>query len=385
MKQKTRGLETNEIGVACMVLLLTACNGGNGGPAGTMDAPVDDMLTIGETLAVNRDLTQNTAAAAGNNLPVFGSVTQSSNVGSVAGITGDVASVSFDGTDARLTVSRPDGSRMALNTETDTVTDSPGGLPGLPGQEGRSRGLVKYDGTSFSAGLVAVVWDGADPTDYLAGGYWMHYEGTPELEEITGAELGAFVDGPELSGQPTLPNLGTASYHGSAGGLFATEYGTDAGTSAMVGSVPAGSLAFGEFRSTIDLTADFTDMTISGCVGCGGNIQTEGFFIDGATGEGSDFAAESQSDVHLGPAPISEDGSFRNHEARLESPGFTVTHTTGAWGGQFSSIPGPSGNPRLVAGTFGGTALTSGGTKTGFIGSYYGGLQEESGPGDSNQ
>ena len=142
----------------------------------------------------------------------------------------------------------------------------------------------------------------------------------------------------------------------------------------MVGSVPAGSIAFGEFNGTIDLTADFAEVTISGCLGCIGDIATEGYFEDGATGEGSDLNATSDSNTHLGPTPINQDGSFRNRAVGLESPGFTVTSTTGAWGGQFSNVPDDNGNSRLVAGTIGGEARTADGTKTALIGSYYGGV-----------
>ena len=43
--------------------------------------------------------------------------------------------------------------------------------------------------------------------DWLTGGYWMQVN---DEMEVVGA--GAFVDGPELAGSPSLPSLGTASY-----------------------------------------------------------------------------------------------------------------------------------------------------------------------------
>ena len=49
----------------------------------------------------------------------------------------------------------------------------------------------------------------------------MHFEGDFTVPSVTGAEIGAFVDGPELSGSATLPSLGTASYSGPAAGLYA--------------------------------------------------------------------------------------------------------------------------------------------------------------------
>lgn len=356
---------------AVAVALLAACSD-NDGPVATMnELPYE---TLGDALASDPGTMQGAAKAAGDNLPPPGSLTQSSNAGSVVGVTGDAASVSFDGSEVRFAVVRDDGSSIELDSATDTVLDEPFSAPGLPDRDGRSYGMGKLDGAgNYSAAHVVVIWGNSDPSDYLAGGYWMHFAGVPE--EIAGAELGAFVDGPELSGPAKLPELGTASYRGLAGGLFTTRYGTDAGEAAMVGSVPAGSMAFGEFDGTIDLTADFADLTISGCLGCTGDIATSGYFEDGATGEGSDFEATSDSNIHLGPTPINQDGSFRNRAVRFESPGFTVTSTTGAWGGQFSNVPHDNGNPRLVAGTIGGEARTAGGTETAFIGSYYGGVQ----------
>ena len=56
----------------------------------------------------------------------------------------------------------------------------------------------------------------------------------------------------------------------------------------------------------------------------------------------------------------------------MSNPYFTVTSTTGSWGGKFSNVQDAAGDPRLVAGTYGGRAVTSGGTESVFVGAYYG-------------
>ena len=345
------------------LFLLTACGGGggdNGRPVASTPGP--SAPTLSDAQSANPEVARGAASRAGGNLPRFGSVTQSSNSGRVSGITGDSVSTSFDGSNVRLTVSRENGSRLAFNSAADTFGyesfDS-----GIPGHTGRTYGLLDYTDTTVSVAAAYVSWDNIDHMDYLAGGYWMHLEGSVDPFQITGAEVGAFVDGPELSSAPVLPNLGTASYSGSAGGLYAQVYGTDA-------AAPDGSTEIGEFSATAELTANFASMTIFGCVGCSGGVETVGIFHDASTGETYEVYDTSDVRVQLRPAPISSNGNFRNRDVTVTSPGVDVTSTSGSWGGQFSNIPDAQGDPRLVAGTFGGEVTTSGGTETVFVGAY---------------
>ena len=199
-------------------------------------------------------------------------------------------------------------------------------------------------------------------TDYLAGRYWVHLERTGG--EITGAEFGAFIDGPEISAfnPPILPVSGAASYLGTAEGMGFQSNGTD--------TDDPGGLWYGIFSATADLRADFSNMTISGCVGCIGDVLFTGRY-EASTGRVQDVTTTSSVQVHLGPAPISQDGSFRNRAVSLTTPDFNITSSSGAWGGQFSNIPDASGDPRLVAGTFGGESVSSGGTESTFVGAFY--------------
>ena len=84
--------------LALAALALTACGGG-GGNHGVVsssmisEAPPNDEPSISSTQAANPQATQDAASDAANNLPNFGSVAQSSNYGSVAGISSDAATV----------------------------------------------------------------------------------------------------------------------------------------------------------------------------------------------------------------------------------------------------------------------------------------------------
>ena len=352
---------------AANLLFLSACGGGGGGDVSpsTMNDQVQPP-TVDRVQTADPGATRRAAERVANNLPAFGSVTQSSNGGSVSGITTDAASTSFDGRDVQLTVARADGSSLRLNSAANLV-GSVSDASNIPGHNTiRGDVLLDYSNTRASAAAVYTSWDNDDPTDYLAGGYWIHARGDFSTETISGIEVGVFVDGPELDGAANLPVRGSAAYQGPTEGLYAQQWGTDDPGAAQ------GSVEIGGFAATIDLTADFGSNTISGCVGCTGMIETNGIFVDASTGAAYERAGISESVLRLGPASLNSDGSFRNREMSMSNPHFTVTQTTGSWGGKFSNVQDAAGDPRLVAGTYGGRAVTSGGTETVFVGAYYG-------------
>ena len=348
---------TATLGVAATfsVLALAACGGGGGGVTVSNGGP--STPTLADARSANGSAARSAGAQAASNLPNFGSVTQSTNAGSVAGISGDAALTSFDGRNVRVTVQRMDGSRLAFDSATDRV-DGESYPPILPGYSYRGDALLTSTATTLSVAAVYTNWNSANPTDYLAGGYWMHLEGRTDTLEITGADIGAFVDGPELSGVPTLPRLGTASYSGRAGGLYAYE-----------------SVRFtevGEFGTDAQLTANFASNTISGCVGCEEGITVWGVATD-ANGDISEFGDETVPvRLRLGETEIRPNGNFRNRNVRLEGDDRTVTHTDGSWGGQFSNIPTQTGEPRLVAGTAGAEWTEADGSRGVFVGAWFG-------------
>ena len=356
------------LAAAASLLFLAACGGGGGGGGGSSNSmpvpPPPPAPTVADAQSADPAAVRAAGARAATSLQNFGSVTQSSNRG-VSGITTDAASASFDGSNLQVTVRRQDGSSLALNSATDTVEDlTTDGPSPLFDHTARDWYLLNYTNTSVSVAYAAVSWDRTDPTDYLAGGYWMHLEGDFSTPTITGAEIGAFVDGPELSGTPTMPVLGTASYQGAAQGLYAYEYG-----SGHVG-VPRGSTEIGEYQGIAGLTADFGANTISGCIGCTGGIRVVGIVAtpDGYT---EDFDATVAARMRLGAATFGSSGTFTSRDISIELAGRTVTSTNGSWGGRFSTIQDNAGDPRLVAGTTGAEWNESDGSKGVFIGAYF--------------
>ena len=117
--------------------------------------------------------------------------------------------------------------------------------------------LYQSGASRFTLARVAVDWAQDDPMDYLARGYWIHATGDVAAGAISEAEIGAFVDGPELRGAPTLPVAGTAAYSGFAAGaytaLFGVEFWNDQGRQDI-----------GEFEADVSLTADFGNATLAG-------------------------------------------------------------------------------------------------------------------------
>ena len=334
-------------------LVLAACGGGGGTSTGQAPQPQFSRATAAST---NPQTVQDAANRAVGNLPRFGSVTQSSNAGVVAGITGDAASASFDGRNARLTIQRTDGSRLSFNGATDRF-DSVSYTPIVPGYSFRGDGMLKQTAASVSIAAVYINWNNSDPNDYLAGGYWMHVEGRVFPPAVTGAEIGAFVDSPELRSAPTLPVTGTATYAGQAGGFYAYRSGRGA--------------EIGEFNGVASLTADFSTNTISGCIGCNGGVNVSGVAAD-TSGQTSTFEdVDVPVRLRMSAASILGDGTFRNQSVSLERDDATVTSTSGSWGGRFSTIQDSAGDPRLVAGTAGAEWTESTGAQGVFAGAWY--------------
>ena len=145
-----------------------------------------------------------------------------------------------------------------------------------------------------------------------------------------------------------MPTLGSATYHGEVGGLYAVTYGSDVPQS-------RGETEIGEWAGGLRLTANFAARTISGGVD---NITVD------------DYASDYR--LRLGAVPFDSRGTFRGSNVRLEHPDLTFARNTGNWGGMFSNRLDATGDPRLVAGTLGGEAETTGGSSSVFVGAWYG-------------
>ncbi len=365
------------ITLACsFLLLLTACGGGGGSSSSLSNdstsssgsnlptshhVPVSTLSAQQNVQTTNPDQQGQAAIVAANTLPKFGSVTQSSNRGA-DGISTDAANAVFDGQDVRVTIERLNGSTFVLDTTDDIFVKA----PFVPHISAHDSGQEAYVGeltdTSFYLAYVGASWSGT--SDFLAGGYWMRANGLDTASPSF--EMGAFVDGPEVSGaSPTLPDTGTATYTGPTQGFYYHEYRGNP-------LVPDGTQEIGEVVGEIRLTVDFANSLINGCVGCTRRSQVTGVatYPDGNTSEFENTPIGYQ--VIYGPTTIAPNGSFRDSSVVLVNPDHPVTDSSGSWGGQFSNILDADGDPRLVTGTGGGDYTHENGTHGVWIGAFIG-------------
>lgn len=374
-------------------LLLAACGGGGGGgggspaaqapPAAPDPAPArtPTQADINRLRAADPVKNLDSVTGAARALPRFGSVTQSTNVDS-NGVTTDSARAAFDGAGMTVKVTRADSSVLTIDTADAVVEDErldirfliPGAL-----RTERSWGTLNIGDRAATLSGVGVTSAVGDSDDWLALGGWLHIAGRNLLSSapsVTSIDMGAFVDGPELRSHPTtLPVTGTARYEGYAGGLYAARYGNG------FGNVAPGTAVFGAFEAVATLTADFADNSISGCVGCKGDMSVSGVFTDGGTGQTRSFAdVADDAQIRLGEAQIAQDGTFRVRDVTYFSPtaarlGVGVARQGGTWGGKFSNLSVDTGEPRLAAGTFGGEVTLSDGSQSAYVGAFGAGKQ----------
>ncbi len=253
----------------------------------------------------------------------------------------------FSGPNLRVFLELKDGSRASVNTTDDAVGTQPRPTI-IPGHQARDWTFIKdvEKGTSVAYALVS--WDPADSTDYLMAGWWAQFPGQhlPELD-FSDSEQYGIVDGPEIdpANPPELPIEGQATYIGSSGGLYAYIPGTDWGDD-------EGAHVLEEYEGTITLTADFANGTLSGCIGCVGDLVTRrahfGIFLGDEVRDVQSVAAGYE--LHLGETPFEPDGTFTHSDVTVKHPERAITTSEGQWGGAFSSIPDQAGDPRLVAG-----------------------------------
>ena len=341
-------------------LAMTGCGGGGGGSASVSEDEVTRQIA-----SFIPDI-QRLARRSDVATPQFGSVTQSvrSSTPSVAAN----ASTDLRSADRLIfRVMRSDGTSFELDSadsNTVYVTEPlPSSLTRSAGRKTAAGGAVGViTGTESVAAVSGIVdWNSADPTDYFAGGYWIHIDADSSTQTITDLELGAFADGPEFRASPSLPTAGTAQFNGLAGGVYVSKYGTDLG-------LPAGSTEMGVYRGNVTLNANFVNSQISGLID---SIQLSGInrVVDG-TVQASPVAQRTEYQVHLDAIDIEQDGTFSGDGVRITNPSLDIVRSQGKWGGRFSDRNDSAGNPRAVAGTHAGTARTAGGSEGTFLGAF---------------
>ena len=348
-----------QIRVSCVMVaafLLVACGGGGGGSQSNIQATVPPnmqaQVNAQDVQGSSPGSTRAAMSQVATSLPAFGSITQSVNRDGVSGISSDRASITLDEDREILTlrVDRQSGTDLVVTSDAHLVASILTESSPLPDHTHVGEGLlVNYDTDETTIAYVGVSWDDDDLTDYLAGGYWLHFSGDVLGSNFTVDEAGAFVDGPEIdiANRPTMPSQGSATYLGEAEGLYG---GYDASS---------GESEIGLFNGDMELTADFSAGTIGGCIGCGSGVYVN--FDSTPTGYR----------VRLGATNIKANGVYRGTSVSLEHPTIPITSSSGTWGGMFSNKLNSEREPRLTAGTVGGQATSDDGSKAAFVGAHY--------------
>lgn len=331
------------------ILFLAACSQMDNMVDPVSPGPGPDMAprSFADAQTADPEAARAAGAEAANALPGFGSVTQSSN--SASGVTTDTASASLEGSRLTLRVERANGRSLTLDSAGEASQSQDIDFP-VEGRSGRAYALLDLGALSLSRTAISVAavytsWDDDDPANYLAGGYWMHVEGELLDPDGIAVEIGAFMDGPELSGTPALAALGEASYRGPATGIYAYRYGSGHADRLE------GSGVVGEFFGIAALDADFAAGTVSGSIE---ELTVSGL---GAAPDGEAFEIAGEDPglrVDLGSAAFGRNGTFTGRAVTVAStnPNRTIDSSGGAWGGRFSNVP-ETDQPRLVGGTVG--------------------------------
>ncbi|MCY4485923.1 MAG: hypothetical protein OXF11_02270 [Deltaproteobacteria bacterium] len=220
--------------------------------------------------------------------------------------------------------------------------------PSQPGHTSREWLLSEnhYDGKIM---LYAVVsWNDADPTDYLAAGWWLVYPPGVSYQRVGTAAMGVFIDGPELdpAAPPDVPLTGTATFVGGAGGLYQYYYGRAWGELADESE-------YTEFQGPISLTANFDEKEITGCLGCLDEIETtpgRHLFPIVSSRSPDVTALPADYDLHFA-ASFDAKGAFEDTDITVTHPERTIAAFAGTWRGQFSNVSDVDGNPRRVVGS----------------------------------
>lgn len=357
------------ISITCALLFLTACGGGGGKPTSTPDSrvPQADQLTNTNQIYTSasteiRQASESVASAT----PNFGSVTQSSNRNNV-NVTTDVAQTTFDGENLAVQITHGASNSTAFDSATNVVIDDTAATdsPVRANYRRRQYTIGSLSGDTGTLARIGVDWNqGNAATDYLAFGHWLRVN---DIDSSPTAQVGVFIDGPELRETPTVPTAGTATYQGTAQGLHTVLYGNGF-------SPPAGHVGYGAFTADATLRANFETGMINGTVS---NFFVNESQVNPQTGELRERSSSYQghrppfvltlADTRIGNGAFTGDATLST-----TSTSFSVTSSDGAWGGRFSSRPtsATEAAPRLVGGTFAGHGVLNDGTRSEWVGTF---------------
>ena len=268
--------------------------------------------------------------------------------------------------DAGLLGEFDEGRVESVNSLDDAIDTRPAATP-IPGHQARAWTFLKETEHGTSVVFAVTSWDPANPPDYLMAGWWAEFpdQHPPDLDVNQAVRFG-IVDGPELDVRypPELPVQGQASYVGQTGGLY--RY------------VPPGGgdedIVTEEYQGTITIAADFAEGTLQGCVGCVGDLVSRREHFNYFLGDEQRFDASAviaDYEIHLGAAPVEQNGTFGSYDVTVRHPEVRDSgETSGFWGGSMSSTPDADGNPRLASGFTVGRFEGVSGRRGSFVGSF---------------
>ena len=241
----------------------------------------------------------------------------------------------------RVYLNLQDGLPVSVNTLDDAESTESFETP-IPGHRAQAWRFLKDEDHGTSLAYAAVSWDPDDPSDYLMAGWWAYFpdQHPPELDPFDAVEY-SIIDGPEfdLAHPPEVPVTGTVSYAGLAGGVYAYVPGATA---------EEGHFVFDGWEGLATLSADFGEGTVSGCIGCVGDLTVRTAVAPASRGEVQHDISDYE--LHLLEHPIGT-GLFDGAAAEVRHPPTRgVTFSDGRWGGFFSNRPDTVGNPRIFAG-----------------------------------
>ncbi len=240
----------------------------------------------------------------------------------------------------RVYLNLQDGRPLTVNTLDDVDSTEAFTTP-IPGHRGQAWRFLKDEKHGTSLAYAAVSWDPGDPADYLMAGWWAYYpdQHPPDLDPLDTEEY-SIVDGPEIdpAHPPEMPVSGTASYVGLAGGVY---------TYVPSATIGERHFVFDGMEGLATVTADFGKGTVSGCIGCAGDLTARPAVAPASRGDVRHDISDYE--LHLLEQPFGA-GTFDAGAAEVRHPTRDVTFSEGHWGGGFSNKPDATGNPRLVTG-----------------------------------
>ena len=340
-------------GIITIALFLSACGGGGSGgvgaSSGSLGNGANPQTDVHDDAAKNRDDTVNATRNAVEASPKSGSVTQTN----VILINNRHASVVRNGDVYTVTVPT-DGGSVALTTRDNFVNNDSKAIAELGNNEVETWTLVKVN-ENIGTTVAFYATDGFG--EWASGGYWITV--IEKQDDSVGMEIGAFFDGPDVSGTPTLPTSGSAVYNGLAAGLY------------MIGRTSNGryvTYTLGDYEGKFKATASFSnsgtklenakiyDIQSVSNIWVGGLIDING------------------SEIILGNAEDTNDENIYIGDVTSVKSPHNDYKTSGQWGSKFSTIVDKNGIPTYVGGTHG-AYFNDHGFEGAFIGTH-GGLPE---------